>query len=59
MKTRLIDIAKIANVSPSTVSLVLRGKKVTSQETREKILQIAREEGYAIRQTTELPIKNK
>lgn len=46
MKPRLIDIARLADVSSSTVSQVLRGKPVASEETRKRILQIAEEEGY-------------
>lgn len=51
MKVRLIDIAKLAGVSPSTVSMVLRGKGVASTETRERILTIAKENGYATDET--------
>lgn len=50
MKARLIDIAKQANVSPSTVSLVLRGKPGASNETIEKIQRIARDSGYSFQE---------
>lgn len=40
------DIAKIANVSISAVSLALNNKPGISNETREKILKIAQETGY-------------
>lgn len=46
MKARLIDIAKLAGVSPSTVSLVLRGKSAASAETCRKILAIAEQNGH-------------
>ena len=37
------DIARIAHVSPSTVSLVLNGKPGISKETRYRVLRVARE----------------
>ena len=37
------DIAKLAGVSPSTVSLVLNGKAGVSNEVRSKILSLAKE----------------
>ncbi|MBN1838343.1 MAG: LacI family DNA-binding transcriptional regulator [Spirochaetales bacterium] len=43
MKIRIKDIARRANVSIATVSLVLNGKPGVSQPTRQKILKIARE----------------
>jgi DNA-binding LacI/PurR family transcriptional regulator len=43
---KIDDIAKLANVSKSAVSLALNGKNGVSQETREKILRIAQEHGY-------------
>ncbi len=44
----LNDIAKIAGVTPSTVSRVLNGQRLnkTSAETKERIRRIAREYGY-------------
>ncbi len=42
-KITIKDIARIAEVSPSTVSLVLNGKKGVSKETRYRILRIASE----------------
>lgn len=47
MKARLIDIAKLAGVSLSTVSLVLRGKSAASPETCKKIFTIAEQYGYS------------
>lgn len=46
---KIDDIAKLANVSKSAVSLALNGKKGVSTETRDKILQIASEHGYMTR----------
>ncbi|WP_078435141.1 MULTISPECIES: LacI family DNA-binding transcriptional regulator [Bacillaceae] len=43
---RLDDIAKLANVSKSAVSLALNGKNGVSEETRDKIVKIAQEHGY-------------
>jgi DNA-binding LacI/PurR family transcriptional regulator len=43
---KIDDIAKIANVSRSAVSLALNGKNGVSQKTRDKILKIAQENGY-------------
>lgn len=40
------DIARAANVSPSTVSNVLNGKKNVGEETREKILNLCKEMSY-------------
>lgn len=40
------EIAQKAGVSPSTVSRILRGKGRVSQETRERVLRVARELGY-------------
>ena len=42
-KITIKDIARIAEVSPATVSLVLNGKKGVSKETRYRILRIASE----------------
>lgn len=40
------EIAKLAEVSPAAVSLVLNGKPGVGPETRERILKIAREHSY-------------
>ena len=45
-KVRLIDIAHASNVSPSTVSLVLRNKPGIPEETRQRVLAAAQELGY-------------
>ena len=42
------DIARIANVSKPTVSRALSGSPLVSPEKRERILQIARDNGYAV-----------
>jgi len=43
---KIDDIAKLANVSKSAVSIALSGKPGVSQATREKILKIVQETGY-------------
>lgn len=43
---KIDDIAKLANVSRSAVSLALNGKNGVSEKTREKVLRIAQEHGY-------------
>lgn len=40
------DIAKLAGVSPAAVSLAINGKPGISEETRKKILDIARQHNY-------------
>ncbi|MDI4645392.1 LacI family DNA-binding transcriptional regulator [Cohnella hashimotonis] len=44
----LKEIAEIANVSISTVSNVLNGRKNVGEETRERVLRICEEHGYAV-----------
>ncbi|THF84668.1 LacI family DNA-binding transcriptional regulator [Cohnella fermenti] len=46
---KIDDIAKLANVSKSAVSLALNGKPGVSPETRDKILRIAQDTGYVQR----------
>ncbi|MFT8477430.1 MAG: LacI family DNA-binding transcriptional regulator [Liquorilactobacillus sp.] len=46
MTLKMSDIAKIANVSKSAVSLAINGKDGISEETRQKILRIISEQGY-------------
>jgi DNA-binding LacI/PurR family transcriptional regulator len=46
---KMEDIAKLAGVSKSAVSLAFSGKRGISQETRERVLRIAREAGYVTR----------
>ncbi|OAS14335.1 LacI family DNA-binding transcriptional regulator [Paenibacillus oryzisoli] len=43
---KMEDIAKLAGVSKSAVSFALSGKPGISNETRERVLEIARENGY-------------
>lgn len=40
------DIARLAGVSPAAVSIAINGKPGVSDETREKILSIARQQNY-------------
>lgn len=42
------DIARIAQVSKPTVSRALSGSPLVSEEKRDRILQIARDQGYAV-----------
>lgn len=43
---KIVDIAEKANVSPGTVSKILKGTYVGSPETKNRVLKIARELGY-------------
>ncbi|MFD3258376.1 LacI family DNA-binding transcriptional regulator [Paenibacillus lentus] len=52
---RMEDIAKIAGVSKAAVSFALSGKQGISAETRERILQIAKEHGYSPKSKSALP----
>lgn len=47
MKTSIREIAKLAGVSPTTVSFVLNNKKGVSDETRKKIKQLLEDNGYS------------
>ena len=44
--TRIVDIAEKANVSPGTVSKILKGTYIGSSETKNRVLKIAKELGY-------------
>lgn len=46
-RVRLVDIARLANVTTTTASLALNGRSGVSNATRERVVQIARETGYA------------
>ncbi len=46
MATRIVDIAKLMNVSPATISLALNNKQGVSTELRDKIIAMANELGY-------------
>ncbi|MHB1459520.1 MAG: LacI family DNA-binding transcriptional regulator, partial [Armatimonadota bacterium] len=46
MPVTILDVAKTAGVSPSTVSLCFKGKTRISDSTRKRVLEIAREIGY-------------
>lgn len=48
MGISMADIARLANVSKPTVSRVLSGSPLVTGATREHVLKIAREHGYAV-----------
>jgi DNA-binding LacI/PurR family transcriptional regulator len=48
MAVNMGDIARLANVSKPTVSRVLNGSPLVSPETRERVLAVARAQGYAV-----------
>lgn len=45
-RTSIYDIAKLAGLSAGSVSKILNGKGSFSQKTRERVVAIAREQGY-------------
>ncbi len=47
MKATIKDVARLSNVSATTVSLILNGKEIrASEETRARVLQAAKQLGY-------------
>ncbi|WP_175598046.1 LacI family DNA-binding transcriptional regulator [Paenibacillus luteus] len=54
---KMDDIARLAEVSKSAVSLALNNKPGISSETREKIIRIAEENGYHFKPKPSLPEK--
>jgi DNA-binding LacI/PurR family transcriptional regulator len=48
MPVNMDDIARLANVSKPTVSRVLNNSPLVSLKTRERVLAIAREQGYSV-----------
>lgn len=48
MTVNMDDIARLANVSKPTVSRVLNNSPLVTSETRERVLKVAREHGYAV-----------
>lgn len=56
---KIEDIAQLANVSKSAVSLAINGKPGVSNETREKILAIAKEYNYKPLRSTSNRTNNK
>ncbi|WP_394239657.1 LacI family DNA-binding transcriptional regulator [Vibrio astriarenae] len=54
MKVTIKDVAKKANVSISTVSYAINGSERISEETRERVLKIARELNYVANSNAKL-----
>ncbi len=52
------DIAQKLNISPSAVSLALNGRKGVSEETREKVLALAKEYGIKKGNRSQIPLTN-
>lgn len=52
---KLKDIAKLANVSPATVSMVLNDRPGVSNAKREQILQLLDEYGYSVHASSDVP----
>lgn len=48
MAVNMGDIARLANVSKPTVSRVLNGSPLVTTETRDRVLEVARANGYAV-----------
>lgn len=48
MTVNMADIARLANVSKPTVSRALNGSPLVTKETRERVLEVARANGYAV-----------
>ena len=44
--TSIKDIARLAEVSPSTVSRVINGRDYVRDEIRDKVMAIVKEKGY-------------
>jgi DNA-binding LacI/PurR family transcriptional regulator len=44
----MLDIARLAEVSTPTVSRVLNGSPLVTEETRERVMAVARSHGYAV-----------
>lgn len=51
MKIKLDDLAKQLNISVAAVSMALNDKKGVSDETRERVIKVAKEMGYEIKVT--------
>ncbi|MFV0556932.1 MAG: LacI family DNA-binding transcriptional regulator [Lactovum sp.] len=56
---KIEDIAKLANVSKSAVSLAINGKPGVSEQTRQHILKIIEENNYVPLRTTKVKAENK
>ena len=58
MKMTVKELAKLAGVSPATISLVLNNKKGVSEKKRQEILKLIKEHGYSISKKEDLKKHN-
>lgn len=52
------ELARIANVSPATISLVINNKKGVSEETRKRVKELLKEYNYVVPVKSNVPHKN-
>ena len=52
------ELAKLANVSPATISIVLNNKKGVSDETRKRVQSLLKQYNYELPVKSKVPVKN-
>ncbi len=52
------EIAKLANVSPATVSIVLNNKKGVGEKTRKRVQSLLKQYNYSVPVKSKVPLKN-
>lgn len=52
------ELAKLANVSPATISLVINNKKGVGDETRKRIKSLLKQYNYSLPVKSKVPLKN-